>query len=64
MLIQLTNNHGDKFYLNIELIEVIYERQGITSEIKLTNGHFVTCIESPEKVERMVSDKYADRRAI
>ena len=57
MLIQLTNSRFEKFYLNADLIEQIFERQGNTSEIKLTTGSYVNCIESPEKVAKIVEAK-------
>lgn len=50
MLIQLTNDRDEKFYLNADLIERIIERRGGTSEIILTNGNSVECIHSPESI--------------
>jgi uncharacterized protein YlzI (FlbEa/FlbD family) len=50
-----TRNGGDTFYLNIELIESIIEREGNTSEIRLTNGHIYTSIESPKSIANRVS---------
>jgi hypothetical protein len=55
MLVQLTDRRGEKFYLNTELVEVILEREGNTSEIRLTTGRFVTCIESPDSVSKIIS---------
>ncbi len=56
MMIQLTDNRGDKFYLNSALIEIIREVMGNTSEIQLTTGTIVACMESPQKVA-MMTDK-------
>jgi hypothetical protein len=55
MLIQLTNDRWEKFYVNTELIEAIFVRTGNTSEIKLTTGRYVTCIESPEYVAKAIN---------
>ncbi len=46
---------GDTFYLNVGLIEAIIERQGNTSEIRLTNGRIYSSIESPEQLANRVS---------
>ena len=46
---------GDTFYLNVDLIESIIERQGNTSEIRLTNGKIYSSIESPEQLANRVS---------
>jgi uncharacterized protein YlzI (FlbEa/FlbD family) len=56
MMISLkTRSGGDTFYLNTELIESIVEREGNTSEIRLTNGHVYTSIESPGSISNRVS---------
>ena len=56
MMIALkTRVAGDTFYLNVSLIETIIEREGNTSEIRLTNGNIYTSIESPQQVANRVS---------
>jgi len=55
MLIQLTNNRYEKFYLNSEIIETVSPMMGGTSEIRLTTGRVVTCIESPEDIAKLLS---------
>lgn len=56
MLIQLTNERWDKFYLNTELIETIHPLMGNKSEIRLTTGRHVVCIESAKEIKQL-SDK-------
>ena len=46
---------GGAFYLNVGLIEAIIEREGNTSEIRLTNGKIYTSIESPEQLANRVT---------
>ena len=55
MMISLRVHGGDTFYLNVDLIESIIERQGNTSEIRLTNGKIYSSIESPEQLANRVS---------
>lgn len=55
MMISLRIHGGDTFYLNVDLIESIIERQGNTSEIRLTNGKIYSSIESPEQLANRVS---------
>jgi len=55
MMISLRIHGGDIFYLNVDLIESIIERQGNTSEIRLTNGKIYSSIESPEQLANRVS---------
>jgi uncharacterized protein YlzI (FlbEa/FlbD family) len=57
MMIKLTNERWDKFYLNVSLIESIQELMGGKSQINLTTGRYVVCIESPEAVNRMLENK-------
>jgi len=54
-MIQLTNEQGDKFYLNVELIERIEARlyRG-GSAVYLTTGRWVECVEQPEAVADLV----------
>jgi uncharacterized protein YlzI (FlbEa/FlbD family) len=53
-MIKLTDERNNTFYLNIKLIEVIFERMGGTSEIKLTNGNIYTCTESPKSISSRI----------
>jgi len=56
MMIALkTRSGGDTYHLNTELIEAIIEREGNTSEIRLTNGHVYTSIESPHSIANRIS---------
>ena len=55
MMISLRIHGGDTFYLNSDLIESIIERQGNTSEIRLTSGKIYSSIESPEQLANRVS---------
>lgn len=56
MMIALkTRVGGYTFYLNVDLIESIIEREGNTSEIRLTNGNVYLSIESPDQVSKRVS---------
>jgi len=56
-LIELTSpTYNEKFYLQAELIERIYERSGNTSEIRLTTGKVAVCLESPDKVKKLVDN--------
>jgi uncharacterized protein YlzI (FlbEa/FlbD family) len=55
MMISIKAYGDEKFYINTDLIESIIERQGNTSEIRLTNGHIYTSIESPEKLSNRIS---------
>ena len=54
MMISIKGNY-ETFYINADLVESIIERQGNTSEIRLTNGKIYSSIESPEKVSKRVS---------
>ena len=55
MLSLKTRVGGDTFYLNVDLIESIIEREGNTSEIRLTNGKVYSSIESPQQIANRVS---------
>lgn len=55
MMISLRIRGGDPYYLNVDLIESIIEREGNTSEIRLTNGKIYTSIESPEQLANRVT---------
>jgi len=55
-MIQLTDEQGTKFYLNVELIERITTRQFRGgSAIYLTTGRWVECIETPEDVASLIT---------
>ena len=56
MLIQLTDSHGQTFYLNIDLIETVSRSIRVGTEIKLTTGGYVVCEESPESVAKKVNE--------
>lgn len=47
--------HYETFYINADMVESVIERQGYTSEIKLTNGHVYSSIESPEEISERIS---------
>ena len=55
MIALKTRTGGDIFYLNVDLIEVIFEREGNTSEIMLTNGHRYTSIEAPNQISNRIT---------
>lgn len=55
MMISLRVRGGDTYYLNVDLIESIIEREGNTSEIRLTNGKVYSSIESPEQLANRVT---------
>jgi len=57
MLIQLTDEQGNKFYLQAALIERITARlyRG-GSEIYLTTGRWVECIETPEYIAETIGE--------
>ena len=56
MMIALkTRIGGDTFYLNIDLIESIIEREGNTSEIRLTNGKIYSSIEAPDTISKRIT---------
>ncbi len=55
MMISLRIRGGDTFYLNVDLIESIIEREGNTSEIRLTNGKIYSSIESPDQLANRVT---------
>jgi uncharacterized protein YlzI (FlbEa/FlbD family) len=56
MMIALkTRIGGDTFYLNIDLIESIIEREGNTSEIRLTNGKIYSSIEAPDTISNRIT---------
>ena len=48
-------NGGDPYHLNVNMIESIIEREGNTSEIRLTNGRVYSSIESPDQLSNRVS---------
>ena len=56
-MIRLTDEQGNKFYLNAELIEKITPRlyRG-GSEIYLTTGRWVECIETAEDVAKLIAE--------
>jgi len=50
-----TRNGDDYFYLNVDLFEAIIQREGNTSEIRLTSGKAYLSIESPETIANRVT---------
>lgn len=56
MLVEIKDRQGNLFYLNTELVEVVIEREGNTSEIVLTNGKRYTSIKSPAEVKKIIND--------
>lgn len=54
-MIQLTNERWEKFYVNSDLIEVIHPLMGGKSEVRLTTGRYVVCLENPDEIERILS---------
>lgn len=58
MLIKLTAEDGTKFYLNAALIEKVKPRQFRGgSEILLTSGRWMECIETAEQIAEMLNPK-------
>lgn len=55
-MIQLTNEHWDKFYLNVSLIETIQLLMGNKSQINLTTGKYIIAIESPDTINKLLKD--------
>jgi uncharacterized protein YlzI (FlbEa/FlbD family) len=55
MIALKTRIGGDTFYLNIDLIESIIEREGNTSEIRLTNGKIYSSIEAPDTISNRIT---------
>lgn len=55
MMILLKDLHGNEYHLNMDLIESIFECQGNTSEIILTNGKRYTSIESPRYISNKIN---------
>jgi len=53
-LIKLKNSQFEEFYLESSLIEKIIYGSGNTSEIFLTTGRWVNCIENPDEVKRII----------
>jgi len=64
MLLKLQNEGGTTFYLNVELIEVVIERMGGTSEIILTNGTHYLAQETSKVIEAKISAMKAPRARI
>lgn len=60
-MIELTNERWDKFYLNVTLIETIGWLTGNKSQINLTTGRYVICIESKEDVAKLCEAKYVQK---
>jgi len=54
-MIELTNERFEKFWLNIELVVTIIPLMGNKSQINLTTGNYVVCIESNETVAKMIN---------
>lgn len=55
-MIQLTDEQGNKFYLNVELIEQITPRQFRGgSAIYLTTGRWIECIETAEDIVSLIA---------
>ena len=48
-------HHGEVFYLNEELVEAVYPREGNTAEIVTTTGKHYTTIESAESVSKKLN---------
>lgn len=55
MIVALKTRRGDIFYINTELVEAIYEREGNTSEILLTTGRRYDCIHSMDTVAAIIN---------
>ena len=57
MMIQLTDENGNKFYLNADFIERITTRQYQGgSAIELTTGRWIECIESADEVAKKIHE--------
>ena len=56
MLVEIRSGSGDGcYYLNTDLIESIFEREGDTCEIILSNGNRYSSIWSKQKVAEKVN---------
>ncbi len=48
-------NGGEAYYLNVDLIEAVYPRQGNTCDIELTNGKIHSSIEPASVISARVT---------
>lgn len=55
MLIELTNERFEKFWLSIDKIVSVVSVTGGKSQINLINGKYVVCVESKEDVAEKVN---------
>lgn len=55
-MIELTNERWDKFYIAVSLIESLQSLMGGKTQVNLTTGRYMVCIESVDKVSKMVND--------
>ena len=55
-MIEIRDRRGDStFYLAVDLIEAIFEREGNMSEIRTTTGRLYTSIESKDSIAEKVN---------
>lgn len=55
-MIRIKSRNGQtEYWITVDLIEAIFEREGNTSEIIMTNGHIYTSIEPPDSIANRVT---------
>lgn len=55
-MIELTNERYEKFYVNAQLIESLHELMGNKTQINLTTGKYLVCIESKTTVVEKINN--------
>ena len=56
-MIKLTDDYGNKLYVNEQLIETILTTRGNQAEIILTTGKHIVVSESPDYINVILNEK-------
>jgi uncharacterized protein YlzI (FlbEa/FlbD family) len=61
-MIELTGENFEKFWLNSTLVKTIIPLRGNMSQINLTTGGYVVCIEPNDKVAKKITDLSKEKK--